>query len=87
VLVRALTSRFLAHRSRRPELGDPLGEASSTGPDAEDVEDDYSAPSADRTHPMTGVDVYDTSGFEESDIRGGARHDYPAETAVTYVRR
>jgi hypothetical protein len=33
-----------------------------------------------------GVFVYETAGFEEIDAFGGARHDYPARTAIT-VRR
>lgn len=35
--------------------------------------------------PEPGVYVYDTSGYEEVDALGGARHDYPAETTITYT--
>ena len=42
------------------------------------------APSASRA-PEPGVYVYDTSGYEEVDALGGARHDYPAETTITYT--
>ncbi|MFN2523914.1 MAG: hypothetical protein ABR614_11465 [Mycobacteriales bacterium] len=33
-----------------------------------------------------GVYRYATSGHEEVDVLGGSRHDYPAETAVTFRR-
>lgn len=33
-----------------------------------------------------GVYSYTTSGHEQVDLLGGARHDYPAQTAVTYRR-
>ena len=33
-----------------------------------------------------GVYTYATSGHEEVDILGGSRHDYPAETSMTYRR-
>lgn len=33
--------------------------------------------------PATGVYVYTTSGYEETDALGGTRHDYPAETTLT----
>lgn len=33
--------------------------------------------------PATGVYVYDTTGFEETDALGGGRHDYPAQTTIT----
>lgn len=42
------------------------------------------APSTSRA-PESGVYVYDTSGYEEVDALGGARHDYPAETTITYT--
>lgn len=34
--------------------------------------------------PAEGVYVYDTTGFEEVDALGGARHDYPAETSIVH---
>lgn len=36
--------------------------------------------------PTPGVWRYATSGFETTDVLGGARHDYPAETFITVVR-
>jgi hypothetical protein len=33
--------------------------------------------------PSPGVYVYRTTGFEEIDALGGARHDYPARTTIT----
>lgn len=40
-----------------------------------------------RAEPLRpGVFAYDTSGFEEVDILGGARHDYPRRTTIV-VRR
>jgi hypothetical protein len=33
--------------------------------------------------PKNGVYTYDTSGFEQTDAVGGARHDYPAQTTIT----
>ena len=37
--------------------------------------------------PVTpGVYAYRTSGHEQVDILGGSRHDYPAETTMTYRR-
>ena len=33
--------------------------------------------------PPEGVYVYDTTGFEETDALGGARHDYPRQTTLT----
>lgn len=39
------------------------------------------------TQPVgRGVFAYDTSGFEEVDVLGGARHDYPQRTTIA-VRR
>ncbi|MBI2170100.1 MAG: hypothetical protein HYU28_11480 [Actinobacteria bacterium] len=35
--------------------------------------------------PAEGVYVYATTGFETVDALGGARHDYPAETTVTFT--
>jgi hypothetical protein len=49
--------------------GSAPGAAAATGPT-------YAA-------PKNGVYTYDTSGFEETDAVGGARHDYPAQTTVT----
>jgi len=40
------------------------------------------APSRSLIEP--GVYIYDTTGYEEVDALGGARHDYPAETTITY---
>jgi hypothetical protein len=40
------------------------------------------SPPAERLQP--GVYTYATSGHEEVDILGGSRHDYPAETTMTY---
>lgn len=37
-------------------------------------------------HVTEGVYRYATSGHEQVDALGGARHDYPAESAVTYRR-
>ena len=37
----------------------------------------------DRPRPPAGVYVYETSGYEEVDALGGARHDYPPETTIT----
>ena len=37
-------------------------------------------------HVTEGVYRYATSGHEQVDALGGARHDYPAESAVTYQR-
>lgn len=34
--------------------------------------------------PLPGVYVYDTTGHEEVNALGGARHDYPSETTITY---
>ncbi len=34
----------------------------------------------------SGVYRYDTSGSEQVDVLGGARHDYPATTSITYSR-
>lgn len=42
------------------------------------------APSAQELEP--GVYTYATSGHEEVDALGGSRHDYPAQTTVTYLR-
>lgn len=42
------------------------------------------APAGDQVQP--GVYRYDTSGGEEVDVLGGARHDYPASTTITYSR-
>lgn len=36
--------------------------------------------------PAEGVYVYDTTGFEEVDALGGARHDYPAQTSIVHRR-
>ena len=36
--------------------------------------------------PADGVYVYDTTGFEEVDALGGARHDYPAQTSIVHRR-
>lgn len=36
--------------------------------------------------PEPGVYVYATDGWEEVDVLGGARHDYPARTTITVVR-
>lgn len=36
--------------------------------------------------PDEGVYVYETTGFEEVDALGGARHDYPAETSIVHRR-
>jgi len=33
--------------------------------------------------PAPGVYVYDTSGYEQADVLGGARHDYPNTTTMT----
>ena len=44
------------------------------------------AATAHRTAIEEGVYAYATEGYEETNALGGARHDYPAETAVT-VRR
>lgn len=41
---------------------------------------------AARPEVPEGVYRYATEGFEEVDAFGGARHDYPAETTVTYRR-
>lgn len=41
---------------------------------------------ASAQEPQPGVYTYATSGHEEVDALGGSRHDYPAETTVTYVR-
>jgi hypothetical protein len=35
------------------------------------------------TAPGNGVYTYATSGFEQTDAVGGARHDYPAQTTIT----
>lgn len=42
------------------------------------------SPAADEVDP--GVYRYDTEGFEEVDALGGARHDYPATSTITYSR-
>ena len=33
--------------------------------------------------PKNGVYTYNTAGYEQTDALGGARHDYPAQTAIT----
>ncbi len=38
-----------------------------------------------RTAPDPGVYSYATTGFEKTDVLGGARHDYPAVSTVTYA--
>lgn len=42
-------------------------------------------PSEERPLPAAGVYSYRTEGYEEVDALGGQRHDYPAETTVTYT--
>lgn len=42
------------------------------------------SPAPDQVEP--GVYRYDTEGFEEVDALGGARHEYPASSTVTYSR-
>ncbi len=42
------------------------------------------SPEPERLRP--GVYTYATTGHEEVDILGGSRHDYPAETTMTYRR-
>lgn len=42
------------------------------------------SPVADEVEP--GVYRYDTEGFEEVDALGGARHDYPDSSTITYSR-
>jgi len=44
------------------------------------------ANAAGKREVTEGVYRYTTSGHEQVDLLGGARHDYPAETAVTYRR-
>ena len=41
---------------------------------------------AQRREVPVGVYSYATDGYEEVDALGGARHDYPAATTVTYTR-
>ena len=36
--------------------------------------------------PPPGVYVYDTAGWEQLDLLGGAHHDYPAQTTITLTR-
>jgi hypothetical protein len=43
-------------------------------------------PTPDRPVVAPGVYRYQTSGHEEIDTLGGSRHDYPAESVVTYRR-
>jgi hypothetical protein len=45
-----------------------------------------SAVAAPVSEVTPGVYRYATSGHEQVDVLGGARHDYPAETAMTYRR-
>ena len=33
--------------------------------------------------PKSGVYTYNTTGYEETDALGGARHEYPSQTAIT----
>ena len=46
-----------------------------------------SAPAATCQQVVPGVYAYATTGFEETDALGGARHDYPAETTITVSTR
>ena len=66
----------------------PAAEPGSTSPGVR-VAPAPRAPGSDapsrRAVPL-GVYGYDTSGYESVDALGGARHDYPSSSAVTYSR-
>jgi hypothetical protein len=42
------------------------------------------SPQHKRTAPDPGVYTYATTGYEKTDVLGGARHNYPAVSTVTY---
>lgn len=61
-----------------PTAAPPAAAAPQPAPAPADARDD---------EVPAGVYRYDTEGFEEVDALGGARHDYPATSTVTYSRR
>lgn len=62
-----------------PSSAAPAGKAAAPGATAAPAD----ASGATQTKPQPGVYTYETKGYESTDAVGGARHDYPAETAMT----